>query len=172
MARTPESLASAFAALTPSPATLDDAATALNAQTTLVPVAVPVQSVAIYLASQGKLSSFTEWAQSPPAGASNVAVVAARELAFILNNSNLISNFDMTNATTANSVETWLSALVSPGSGVVGPISSADQSALLKMGSQAVPTWNPPVQITELQQIQRAKLITSSIPPYAGYSAP
>lgn len=148
---TPAKLKAAYAALSPTPASLSAAAETLNAQTVPVTVDVPVQSVAGYLATVGKLGALVAWASSPPTGASAAAVAAAVELAFALQHPQTVPVFMMTDSTVAAGVEAWLAALVTPASGMTGPIDSADQTAILALASQTVPAWQPAVTAGDVQ---------------------
>ena len=151
MAWTLVQLRAAYAALSPVPAALTEAAASLNAQTQTVTVDVPVQSIAGYLGSQNKLVSFLEWAAAPPSGASAAAVNAAKALADAIQDSGALPIFQMTNSTIAANMENDLAALVSPGTGVTGPITATDQAAILALASQTVPVWEPPIQPADLQ---------------------
>lgn len=151
MAWTLAQLRTAYASLSPVPATLTEAAATLNAQTQTVTVNVPVQSIAGYLGSQNKLVGFLEWAASPPTGASATAVNAAKALADAIQDSGALPIFQMTNSAIAANMENDLAALVSPGTGVTGPITATDQAAILALASQTVPVWQPPIQPADLQ---------------------
>ena len=140
---TPAQVKAAYDALSPVPANLTDAIGALNAQTTTVAVDVPVQSVAAYLGLQGKLWAFINWATTPPTGASAASVTAAQELAFALQHPATCPVFAMSNPTVVSLMTSWLAALVSPGTGITGPITSTDQTAILALGSATVPVWQP-----------------------------
>lgn len=107
--------------------------TALNTANIAVPQYVPTSAIADYLGTNGTLFNLIEWAASPPTGASNVSIVAAKELAFAFTNPTLIAGFDMTNATVAASMEASLNALVNPGSGIVAPITATDQANILAL---------------------------------------
>lgn len=148
---TPAQVKTAYSALNPAPANLTDAIATLNAQTTQIAVDVPVQSVAAYLGLQGKLAAFIAWAATPPTGASAASVTAAQELAFALQHPLTFPTFEMTNSTVVAQMEGWLSALVAPGTGVTGPITSADQTAILALGSATVPVWQPALDGGALQ---------------------
>lgn len=165
-------LAAAFNALSPVPATLADGVKVLEAQTTQIAVDVPVQSVAGYLGNAMKLAGFLAWAASPPTGASTASIAAAQELAFAFQHPQLFPTFYMSNPTTATQMQGALAALVSPGSGVAGPITAADQAAIIGLAAQTVPVWQPALQIVDLQRVQRAGAISAMIPPYPGYVAP
>ncbi|WP_287759618.1 hypothetical protein [Acidiphilium sp.] len=143
MTWTPAQLKAAYAALSPTPASLTDAIATLNAQTQTVRVDVPVQNVAAYLGLQGKLAAFIGWANAPPTGASAASVTAAQELAFALQHPATCPTFAMSNPTVVSLMTSWLSALVAPGTGITGPITSADQTAILALGSATVPAWQP-----------------------------
>ena len=140
---TPAQVKAAYDALSPVPANLTDAIATLNAQTATVAVDVPVQNVAAYLGLQGKLWAFIDWAGTPPTGASAASVVAAQELAFALQHPATCPVFAMSNPTVVSLMTTWLEALVSPGTGITGPITSTDQTAILALGSATVPVWQP-----------------------------
>lgn len=129
MAWTLAQLRAAYAALSPVPSSLTEAAATLNAQTQTITVNVPVQSIAGYLGSQNKLVGFLEWAASPPTGASAAAVNAAKAFVLALQNSRTFPVFQMTNPAIAANMENDLAALVSPGTGVTGPITAAGQPA-------------------------------------------
>ena len=135
----------AYAALSPTPASLTDAIATLNAQTTQIAVDVPVQSVAAYLGLQGKLAAFVSWAATPPAGASALSVTAAQELAFVLQHPVAFPPFAMSQDAMVSLMTSWLEALVAPGTGITGPITSTDQAAILALGSATVPVWQPPL---------------------------
>ena len=138
-------LAAAYAALSPAPTSLLAAAEALNAQTMTATVDVPVQSVAGYLGNAMKLAGFLQWAASPPAGASAASIAAAEELAFAFEHPQLFPTFFMSVPATATQMEGALAALVSPGTGVTGPITATDQAAIMALASATVPVWEPPV---------------------------
>ena len=138
-------LATAYGALSPAPTSLLAAAATLNAQTTQITVDVPVQSVAGYLGNAMKLAGFLAWAASPPAGASPASIAAAMELAFAFEHPQLFPTFFMSIPATATQMEAALAALVSPGTGVTGPITATDQAAIMALASAAVPVWEPPV---------------------------
>ena len=140
---TPAQVKAAYDALSPVPATLTDAIGALNAQTTTVAVDVPVQNVAAYLGLQGKLAAFIGWATTPPTGASAASVTAAQVLAFALQHPATCPVFAMSNPTVVSLMTSWLSALVAPGTGLTGPITSTDQTAILALGTATVPVWQP-----------------------------
>ena len=140
---TPAQVKAAYDALSPVPANLTDALATLNAQTTTVAVDVPVQSVAAYLGLNGKLAGFIGWANAPPTGASAASVTAAQELAFALQHPATCPIFAMSNPMVVSLMTAWLTALVSPGTGITGPITSTDQTAILALGSATVPVWQP-----------------------------
>jgi len=148
---TPAQLKVAYLALSPAPATLEDAAATLNAQTTSQATAVPITEVAAYLGLSGKLGGILAFAQSPPSGASASAISAAEGLAFMLEHPQTFPSFDMANPIIAGALTSMLAALVSPGSGVTAPLDSTDQATLLALGSETVPTWQPPVTVGDLQ---------------------
>ena len=164
MAQNLSALATAFNAISPTPATLVAAVPTLNAQTTTQAIDVPVQSLAAYLGENMKMAPFLAWAASPPAGASAASIMAAAELAFALQHSGLVPSFAMSNPTIATQMEAALSALVSPGTGVAGPITATDQSAILALASRTVSIWPEPVIPAHLQMAQRAGLISNTIP--------
>ena len=164
MAQNLTALAAAFNAISPVPATLDAAVPTLNAQTTMQVVDVPVQAIAAYLGANMKMAAFLAWAASPPSGASAASIEAAAELAFVFQHPNLVPSFAMSNPTVATQMEAALSALVSPGTGVAGPITATDQSAILALASRTVSIWPEPVIPAHLQMAQRAGLISNSIP--------
>ncbi len=145
MTWTPAQLKAAYSALSPAPASLEAAATALNAQTTTVTVPVPIASVAAYLGLVGKLGAIETFATSPPSGASAQSVAAAQGLWEMIQSPDAFPAFDMPNATVAASVEAMLAALVSPGTGITAPIDSTDQATILALGSATVPVWQPPL---------------------------
>ena len=140
---TPAQVKAAYDALNPAPANLTDAIAALNAQTTTVAVDVPVQSVGAYLGLNGKLAAFINWATTPPTGASAASMTAAQELAFALQHPATCPVFAMSNPTVVSLMTSWLAALVSPGTGITGPITATDQTAILALGSATVPVWQP-----------------------------
>ena len=142
---TPAQLKAAYQALSPAPASYEAAAATLNAQTTTVTVSVPIMDVAAYLGLVGKLGAIEAFAKTPPSGASAKAVAAAQGLWEMIQSPAAFPPFDMPNPTVAASVEAMLAALVSPGSGIVGPITNADQTAILALGSATVPVWQPPL---------------------------
>ena len=142
---TPAQLKAAYQALSPAPASYEAAAATLNAQTTTVTVSVPIMDVAAYLGLVGKLGAIEAFAKTPPSGASAQAVAAAQGLWEMIQSPAAFPPFDMPNPTVAASVEAMLAALVSPGSGIVGPITNADQTAILALGSATVPVWQPPL---------------------------
>ncbi len=148
---TPAQVKAAYDALNPAPANLTDAIAALNAQSQIIAVDVPVQKVAAYLGLQGKLAAFISWAATPPTGASAASVSAAQELAFALQNPATCPIFAMSNLSVMSLMTSWLSALVAPGTGITGPITSADQTALLALGSATVPVWQPALDGGALQ---------------------
>jgi hypothetical protein len=126
---------------------------ALNTASIAVPVYVPIQAIATYLGEVGKLNSFLAWADAPPSGTISTAITAAQELAFAIREPQTIAGFDMTNATVAAGMESFLAALVTPATGVTGPIAAADQSAILGLASTlqtpAVATYGFGGPITE-----------------------
>ena len=138
-------LATAYGAISPAPTSLLAAAETLNAQTTPVTVDVPVQAVAGYLGNAMKLAGFLQWAAAPPAGASAASIAAATELAFAFEHPQLFPTFYMSVPATATQMEGALAALVSPGTGVTGPITATDQAAIMALASATVPVWEPPV---------------------------
>ena len=159
-----QQIGAAWSALSPTPATLVAGCATLNAQTAPVMVDVPVQAVAAYLGANMKLASFMAWAAAPPAGASATSIGAAAELAFAFEHPRLVPVFALSISTIAAQMEAALEALVSPGSGVTGPITAADQTAILALASQTVPVWSPPLMVSDLQAAVAAGLIPSTIP--------
>ena len=153
MTWTPAQLKAAYSALSPTPASLEAAATALNAQTTTVTVPVPIASVAAYLGLVGKLGAIEAFATSPPSGASAQAVAAAQGLWEMISSPSAFPPFDMPDATVAAEVEAMLAALVSPGTGVTAPIDSTDQATILGLASQTMPVWQPPVEVPDLETV-------------------
>lgn len=148
---TPAQVAAAYDALSPAPATLADAAAALNAQGSSVLLDVPTSTIAEYLALAGKYQSFLAWGASPPAGASVASVQAAQLLAAAFQNPRLFAVMKMSNPAVASQMETWLAALVAPGTGITGPIVAADQTAILALAQQ--PEWSPPLTVADLTTI-------------------
>ena len=148
---TPAQLKAAYLAISPTPASLEAAATALNAQTTTVTVPVPIASVAAYLGLVGKLGAIEAFATSPPSGASAQAVAAAQGLWEMISSPSAFPPFDMPDATVAAEVEAMLSALVSPGTGVTAPIDSTDQATILGLATQTVPVCHPAVTAGDVQ---------------------
>jgi hypothetical protein len=57
----------------------------------------------------------------------------------------------MSNLSVVSLMTSWLSALVTPGTGIAGPITSADQTAILALGSATVPVWQPALDGGALQ---------------------
>ncbi len=151
MTWTPAQLKAAYSALSPTPASLEAAATALNAQTTTVTVPVPIASVAAYLGLVGKLGAIEAFAKTPPSGASAQAVAAAQGLWEMIQSPAAFPPFDMPNPTVAASVEAMLAALVSPGTGVTAPINSTDQANILALAQQTVPVWQPALKVGDIQ---------------------
>ena len=151
MTWTPAQLKAAYSAISPTPASLEAAATTLNAQTTTVTVPVPIASVAAYLGLVGKLGALEAFATSPPSGASTQAVAAAQGLWEMIQSPAAFPPFDMPDATVAAEVEAMLSALVSPGTGVTAPIDSTDQATILGLATQTVPAWQPAVTAGDVQ---------------------
>ncbi len=172
MAQNLTTLAAAFNALSPVPATLEAAAGdpqnpapgTLNAQTTTQAMDVPVQSVAGYLGAAMKLAGFLSWAAAPPSGASTASIAAAAELAFAFEHPQLVPTFAMSIPSIASQMQGALAALVSPGTGITGPIATADQTAILAMASRTVSIWPEPVEVSHLQMAQREGLISTAIP--------
>ncbi len=164
MAWTDEDLLAAFQALSPVPTSLGGAAATLNSQTTTRTVDVSVQSIAGYLGTNMKLEALIQWATSPPSGASPVSISAAQELAFACQNPGSVPVFEMSNPAVAAQMQTALTAIVSPGSNISGPITAADQSAILGLAQSTSPQWAPPVAVAHLQNLQRDGLISASIP--------
>lgn len=163
-----QALADAFLAISPTPNTLQDALPTLNAQTVSGTVDVPVQAIAAYLGSSMKLASFLSWASSPPSGSSPASVASAAELAFAFGHPTLVPSFAMSNAEIAAQMQGALESLVSPGSGVTGPITSTDQSEILGLSVKTNPLWPEPIQVAHLQMAQRAGLIASGILAWPG----
>lgn len=125
---------------------------AVNAAAIAVTADVPTSAVADYLAEQNLFAGFEAWAASPPTGASAASIAAAKSLAFAFSNVALFPTFAMTNPTIATQMENNLAALVDPGSGVTGPISSTDQTNILAMASNLISQasqWGWPSGITE-----------------------
>ncbi len=141
----------AYNALSPAPATLADAVIALNNQKTTETVDVPVRAVSGYLEAAGKLAAVAAFANAPPSGASAAAITAAQELMFALEHPQSVPVFEMTNPAIASAVTSWLAALVSPGTGVTGPIDATDQAAILALSTPTVPVWQPAVTAGDIQ---------------------
>ena len=148
---TPAQLKAAYQALSPAPASYEAAAATLNAQTTTVTVPVPIADVAAYLGLVGKLGAIETFAKSPPSGASAQAVAAAQGLWEMISSPAAFPPFDMPNATVGASVEAMITALVSPGTGITGPIDSTDQATILGLAAQSVPVWQPAVTAGDVQ---------------------
>jgi len=148
---TPAQLKAAYQALSPAPASYEAAAATLNAQTTTVTVSVPIMDVAAYLGLVGKLGAIEAFAKTPPSGASAQAVAAAQGLWEMIQSPASFPPFDMPNPTVAASVEAMLAALVSPGTGITGPIDSTDQATILGLATQTVPAWQPAVTAGDVQ---------------------
>jgi hypothetical protein len=108
---------------------------AVNAASIAVAVDVPTSAVAEYLGEQNLLAGFLEWAASPPTGASAASISAAKSLAFAFTNVALLPTFAMSNLAVAAEMQVSLAALVSPGSGVTGPISATDQANILGLAT-------------------------------------
>jgi hypothetical protein len=108
---------------------------AVNATSIAVAVDVPTSEVAEYLGEQNLLAGFLEWAASPPTGASAASVSAAKSLAFAFTNVALLPTFAMSNPAVAAEMQASLAALVSPGTGVTGPISATDQANILGLAT-------------------------------------
>ena len=153
MTWTPAQLKAAYSALSPAPASLEAAATALNAQTTTVTVPVPIASVAAYLGLVGKLGAIETFATSPPSGASAQSVAAAQGLWEMISSPAAFPSFEMPDTTVATAVEAMLAALVSPGTGVTAPIDITDQATILGLASQTVDVWQPPVEVPDLETV-------------------
>jgi hypothetical protein len=145
-------LLEAYQSLSPTPATLTEAATLLNQQTTTITVSVPISSVAEFFMIEGILMNIIEWGANPPSGASNEAVVAAKQLGFLLQNPSIIPSINMGNSQVNSLVSGWVNSLVNPGSGVTGVITSGQAAGLLGFSVQTVPVWNPPVSYANLQE--------------------
>ena len=145
-------LLEAYQSLSPTPATLIDAAAILNQQTKTVTVSVPISSVAEFFMIEGILMNILEWGANPPSGASSAAVVAAKQLGFLLQNPNIIPSINMADSQVNSLVSGWVNSLVNPGAGVTGIITSGQGSALLGFSAQTVPVWNPPVTYANLQE--------------------
>lgn len=145
-------LLEAYQSLSPTPANLTDAATLLNQQTTTVTVPVPISSVAEFFMIEGILMNVLEWSVNPPSGASSDAVIAAKQLGFILQNPSIIPSINMANSQVNSLVSGWINSLVNPGTGVSGVITSGQAAALLGFSVQTVPVWNPPVSYANLQE--------------------
>ena len=148
---TPAQLKAAYQALSPAPASYEAAVTTLNAQTTTVTVAVPIAALAAYLGLNGKLGALKAFAASPPSGASAESVAAAQGLWEMISSPGAFPPFDMADATVASAIQAMLAALVSPGTGITGPITSTDQTAILALATQTVPTWQPAVTAGDVQ---------------------
>ncbi|MDD2878707.1 MAG: hypothetical protein PHZ23_15930 [Acidiphilium sp.] len=125
----------AYIAAQPSGTTDATIIAAVNAATISVAVSVPTQAIAAYLGENNLLAGFLGWAASSPTGASAASQVAAKSLAFAFENVTLLPAFDMANTAVAANMQADLAALVSPGSGVSGPIGAADQMNILAMAS-------------------------------------
>ena len=148
---TPAQLKAAYQALSPVPASYEAAATTLNAQTTTVTVSVPIMDVAAYLGLAGKLGALESFAKSPPSGASAESIAAAQGLWQMISSPDAFPPFNMANSTVASAVEAMLAALVSPGTGITGPINSTDQATILGLATQTVPAWQPAVTAGDVQ---------------------
>lgn len=145
-------LLEAYQNLSPVPDNLTDAATILNKQTTTVTVSVPISSVAEFFMIEGILMNILEWGVNPPSGASSEAVVAAKQLGFLLQNPSIVPSINMANSQVNSLVSGWINSLVNPGSGVSGVITSGQAAALLGFSVQTFPVWNPPVSYANLQE--------------------
>jgi hypothetical protein len=108
---------------------------AVNAATIAVAVDVPTQAVADYLAASNLFAGFEAWAAMPPTGASAASIAAAKSLAFAFSNVALFPVFAMTDPAIATQMQDNLAALVDPGSGITGPISSTDQTNILALAT-------------------------------------
>ena len=148
---TPAQLKAAYQALSPAPASYEAAAATLNAQTTTVTVSVPIADVAAYLGLAGKLGALEAFAKSPPSGASAESIAAAQGLWEMISSPAAFPPFNMTDATVASAINAMLTALVSPGTGITGPIDSTDQATILGLASQTVPVWQPAVTAGDVQ---------------------
>ena len=148
---TPAQLKAAYQALSPTPASYEAAAATLNAQTTTVTVSVPIADVAAYLGLAGKLGALEAFAKSPPSGASAESIAAAQGLWEMISSPAAFPPFNMTDATVASAINAMLTALVSPGTGITGPIDSTDQATILGLATQTVSVWQPAVTAGDLQ---------------------
>lgn len=157
-------LAADFNAISPAPASLAAAIPTLEALTVDQTVDVSVQSVAGYLGSQDKLQALLAWAASPPAGASTASIAAANSLVFAFEHAQTFPTFFMTSAATATKMENDLTALVSPGSGITGPIDATDQTTILALAKQTV-VKHPNLRVAHLQYLRDVLgLISATIP--------
>ena len=148
---TPAQLKAAYQALSPTPASYEAAAATLNAQTTTVTVSVPIADVAAYLGLAGKLGALEAFAKSPPSGASAESIAAAQGLWEMISSPAAFPPFNMADATIASEVEAMITALVSPGTGITGPIDSTDQATILGLATKTVPVWQPAVTAGDVQ---------------------
>ena len=146
-----DQLKTAYLALSPTPATLEDAVAILTAQTDTITVDVPIQSVAAYIGLVGKLGLLQSFATNPPSGASAASVGAAQALWDMIQFPASFPPFAMTNPATASQIEAMFAALVSPGTGITGPLSSADQTQILALATQTVPRWQPAPTVGDLE---------------------
>ena len=138
-------IASDYALISPAPTNLMEAAATINQEQIYIPIVVSITSVSAYLAISGKYQSFLSWAKSPPAGASSGSLLAAAMLLDAFSNTGIFPYFDMTNQSVYDKMSEWLSDLVSPGTGIVGPIDAADQSAILSLSQNLVNKWTSTV---------------------------
>ena len=159
-------LAAAFNAISPATATLQAGAATLNAQTTTETVDVPVGTVEGYLRTNMLMGGLQRFVANPPTGAPAALVEGLGELLGMLASPH-VQVVQMTNPTVAGAVGQILSGAVS-----AGLMTSAQETALMALATPTANVWQPPVQIADLQRIQRAGLIPAGIVPYPGYVAP
>ena len=148
---TPAQLKVAYQALSPTPASYEAAAATLNAQTMTMTVSVPIADVAAYLGLVGKLGALEAFAKAPPSGASAESIAAAQGLWQMISSPDAFPPFNMAEATVASAIEAMLTAMVSPGTGITGPIDSTYQATILGLATQAVPVWQPAVTAGDVQ---------------------
>ncbi|MDE1905007.1 MAG: hypothetical protein KGH75_00970 [Rhodospirillales bacterium] len=165
MAWTDTQLAAAYSALTSAPATLADAVTALNAQTTNITIDVPVGTIYGNLLLTGVWAQMVAWAKANPSDTTGaLAVIDAMQAMLTSPN---IPDVTMSNPTTAALISGMLAKLVSS-----SVITQTQEAAILALASATVAVWQPAVIISDLQRVQRAGGIPASVPPYPGYVAP
>lgn len=164
MSWTHAQVAAAFNALSPAPASLAAGVVILNTQTTtltgqnisaqaafdILETSATGDWAKIVLRSRGTLSG-----SSPPSATDN-AVSAAIEATALLQSSE--ATIETSNAGVATLLGSWLAALVAS-----GDVSSASEAAILALASVTEPTWQPPLEIADLQACQTQGLISSSV---------